>query len=90
MRRHSGSHRTPTARKPAAAPAPDLAESLITPGDLARFAKVSPRTVERWRLRGGGPAFVLIARNVVRYEVAAVRAWLAARSRSSTSDGGAR
>jgi hypothetical protein len=47
----------------------------------------SPRTLEGWRLRGGGPRFLKIGRRVI-YRRRDLDNWLAARERASTSDRG--
>ena len=47
----------------------------------------SERTLEGWRVRGGGPRFLKIGRRVV-YRRRDLDAWLAARERASTSDPG--
>ncbi len=47
----------------------------------------SERTLEGWRLRGGGPRYLKIGRRVV-YRCRDLDAWLAARERTSTSDRG--
>lgn len=46
------------------------------------------RSLENYRLRGGGPPFYKIGARVV-YDSAELDAWLAARRRISTSDRGA-
>jgi excisionase family DNA binding protein len=46
---------------------------------------VEPRTLEGWRLRGGGPPYVKVGR-LVRYRRADLDRWVAERTRASTSD----
>lgn len=46
---------------------------------------VQPRTLESWRLRGGGPRYVQVGR-LIRYRRLTLEQWLAERERSSTSD----
>jgi hypothetical protein len=46
---------------------------------------VSPRTMQRWRLEGTGPAFVAVGR-LIRYRPADLDAWLDGRLRRSTSE----
>ena len=48
---------------------------------------LSPRTLEQWRVRGGGPPFLKIGGGV-RYQLADLDEWLASRRRKSTSDPG--
>jgi len=57
---------------------------------LARRLRISPRTVEGWRVRGGGPPFLRIGRGRGRiiYDLADVEIWLVSCRRISTSDTG--
>ena len=57
--------------------------------DLARRWSVSPRTLERWRWIGEGPAFLKIGGRVV-YRLEDVEAYEAKNLRSNTSAAGAR
>ena len=50
---------------------------LLTTEAAARQLGVSPRTMEGWRSRGGGPQYVSISRNVVRYRASDLDAWVA-------------
>jgi hypothetical protein len=47
---------------------------------------IPPRTAQRWRASGGGPAFVRLGRRRVVYRVADVERWLAERTYSSIAD----
>jgi predicted DNA-binding transcriptional regulator AlpA len=62
---------------------PSAAQKPMTSESLADYLEVSVRTVERWRITGGGPDFVPISRNVVRYLPSDVDAWLRSRARKS-------
>ena len=55
--------------------------------ELAAFLGLSPRTLDRYRVSGGGPKFHKFG-NRVRYARADVEAWAAERRYSSTSDEG--
>ena len=55
--------------------------------ELAAFLGLSPRTLDRYRVSGGGPKFHKFG-NRVRYARADVEAWAAERRYSSTSDVG--
>ena len=55
--------------------------------ELASFLGLSPRTLDRYRVSGGGPKFHKFG-NRVRYARADVEAWAAERRYSSTSDEG--
>lgn len=50
--------------------------ALLTTAEVAAICRVTPRTVERWRWRGAGPPFVRIGKRTIRYESAAVLAFL--------------
>jgi excisionase family DNA binding protein len=55
--------------------------------EAAEYLGVSPRTLEKWRLHGGGPHYCRPpGRHVVRYAVADLDRWLGAGRRRSTSD----
>jgi len=55
-------------------------EALLTTAEAADFLGLSPRTLEGLRRKGGGPAFVALSRNVVRYQPSALRSWIESRS----------
>jgi hypothetical protein len=68
---------------------------VIDPGDeifdtkgAAAFVKVSDRTMEGFRVRGGGPHFLNPSPKIVRYLKSDLIAWLRDHRRVSTSDGG--
>lgn len=46
----------------------------------------SVRTLQMWRLRGGGPPFIKL-RSAVRYDPLAVDAWMDSQARHNTSGG---
>lgn len=54
--------------------------------DLARRWSLSPRTLERWRWTGEGPAFLKVGGRVA-YRLQDIEAWEADRLRSSTAEG---
>ena len=62
---------------------------LMSQTQLARRLEVSRRTLERWRVEGGGPPFLKVGRGV-RYDDNDLAAWIAAQRRLSTSDPGPR
>lgn len=53
--------------------------------EAADFLKLSPRTLEKHRVTGGGPRFRKLGRRVV-YAVADLEAWANERICSNTSD----
>jgi predicted DNA-binding transcriptional regulator AlpA len=62
--------------------------SLLTTSDAARLLGYSPRALENWRYRGGGPRFVRVSAKSVRYRRADLDTWIEERLRVSTSDDG--
>lgn len=52
--------------------------------ELASMLNMSQRTLQGWRLKGKGPAFVKFGASV-RYATETVEAWIAGQNRSSTS-----
>jgi len=53
-------------------------------GVIAKRLACKVKTLQAWRHRGGGPAFVKVGR-LVRYRVEDVESWLDSRRRASTS-----
>jgi excisionase family DNA binding protein len=58
---------------------------LLTTHEAAAYLRLSPRTLENWRVRGGGPRFRKLGDRVL-YAQAELDQWQAARDRTSTSD----
>jgi hypothetical protein len=59
-------------------------ENLLNTVEAAEQLRVKKQTLENWRLRGEGPAFIKVGRRVF-YRLSVVDAWLAGRVRNSTS-----
>jgi hypothetical protein len=47
---------------------------------------IPPRTAQRWRASGGGPAFIRLGKRRIVYRVTDVERWLAERTFSSRAD----
>jgi len=58
---------------------------LLKTETLAEQISVSPRTLERWRIEGSGPAFLKAGRRVLYYSKD-VHAWLKSNRFLSTSN----
>jgi len=76
--------------RPPAAPATTSAavaqpQRYLTNDEAADYLRLSPRTLEKQRVLGGGPKFRKFGRRVM-YAVADLDAWAAERSFESTSD----
>lgn len=52
---------------------------------LADWLRESPSTIQKWRVKGGGPKFVKLPK-AVRYQVRAVRDWIEGKTVSSTAE----
>lgn len=63
-------------------------DALLFQSEAAYLLGNSERTLEAWRLHGGGPPFIALGRRTVRYRRGDLLAWIAARRRQSTSDPG--
>jgi len=59
---------------------------LLSEMDLAARLKLSPRTLQSWRLTGNGPKFVKISSKAVRYRAEDVMRWTEGLLRQSTSE----
>lgn len=60
---------------------------LLSTGEAGEFLGISPRTLEDWRLRGGGPVFHKVGRRLVRYDLADLTDFLDRCARTNTSGG---
>ncbi|MBF0293004.1 MAG: helix-turn-helix domain-containing protein [Nitrospinae bacterium] len=54
--------------------------------EAAEYLSVAVRTLQAWRLRGGGPKYVSISRRCVKYRLADLDMWVADKLATSTSD----
>ena len=81
----------PVPLRPAAAPATTATPQSVQPAryltndEAAEFLRLSPRTLEKQRVIGGGPRFRKFGRRVM-YAVADLESWADARSFEATSD----
>lgn len=60
------------------------AQDIMRERAAADYLQVSMRTLQSWRVKGGGPCFLKLGR-AVRYERKALDAWLAARRYENTA-----
>ena len=67
-----------------------ISEALLDPPITARLLGVKPRTLEGWRRRGRGPAFVRLGGKTVRYRRKDLDRWLAERTVNDDSPGSLR
>lgn len=77
----------PAPVRPAAAAAAPLAQPqrYLTNDEAAAYLRLSPRTLEKQRVIGGGPRFRKFGRRVM-YAVADLDTWADSRSFEATSD----
>ena len=61
--------------------------TLLTESQVASRLAVSPRTLQMWRLKGGGPPFVKMG-SAVRYRPDDIEHWVSDNLRAHTADPG--
>src|SRR5215212_4255152 len=79
------SHPTPVCAPQS--PAPTANPEFLTTDEAGAFLRLSPRTLEKQRVLGGGPRFRKFGARVV-YAAADLRAWADSRAYDMTSDPG--
>jgi len=67
---------------------PDYMDRLISERDAADYLSVSMRTLQGWRLKGGGPPYVKVGTKSIRYRRRDLATWTEAHVRAHTSDDG--
>jgi hypothetical protein len=75
------------APQPAAVPPAPANPEFLTTDEAGAFLRLSPRTLEKQRVLGGGPRFRKFGARVV-YAAADLRAWADSRAYDMTSDPG--
>lgn len=78
----------PREQEPTATPTPAVVQPsarYLSNDEAAAFLRLSPRTLEKLRVIGGGPRFRKFGRRVM-YAVADLEAWADARSFENTFD----
>ncbi|WP_447974624.1 helix-turn-helix transcriptional regulator [Nitrospira sp. Kam-Ns4a] len=53
-----------------------ITEMYLDEQQVAEMLRISRRTLQAWRLRGGGPPYVKIGSRMVRYRETEVLQWL--------------
>jgi hypothetical protein len=93
-KRRSETHQAPPPPRPGVLPSTDnqLQESAMLPervflnnDEAAQFLNLSPRTLEKQRVIGGGPRFRKFGRRVL-YAVSDLKVWANERTCETTSD----
>jgi len=67
-------------------PASDYLDGLIDEAAAAEFLGYTPRALQNWRVRGGGPKFVRVSSRSIRYRRRDLIEWAESRLRCSTSE----
>ena len=67
---------------------PDHPQAMLTTTQAAGVLGLSPRTLEQFRVKGGGPEYFALGKRAIRYRRYVLENWLDARRRVSTSDPG--
>lgn len=65
---------------------PDGCSPALTQAQAAAYTGLAEATLETLRSRGGGPRFVKLSRNLIRYRLHDLDAFLDARTVASTSE----
>ena len=65
-------------------PAPASSAGWLSPSDAAAYMSVSTQFLQALRTDGGGPKYVKLSAKMIRYERAALDAWLVERAHKST------
>lgn len=60
-------------------------DQLMTEKEAAGILCYSKRALQNWRVRGGGPEYVKVNGNSVRYQMSDLTAWIDARKQKHTS-----
>ena len=63
-------------------------EAYLTETEAGERLGFSIRTLQGWRMKGGGPPFLKISARAIRYRASDLDAWILSRVRTSTSDPG--
>lgn len=60
--------------------------ALLKPEEAAEIISLTPRALEAWRSRGGGPRYVKVSAHCVRYRRVDLMDWAEGRLRAGTRD----
>jgi predicted DNA-binding transcriptional regulator AlpA len=58
---------------------------LLNEVEAGQFLSLSHRTLQNWRVKGGGPKYLKIGAKSVRYRITDLQSWLDNATRSHTS-----
>lgn len=60
-------------------------DQLMTETEAAGFLCYSKRALQNWRVRGGGPEYVKVNGNSVRYQMRDLTSWIDARKQNHSA-----
>ncbi|MGE0827432.1 MAG: helix-turn-helix transcriptional regulator [Candidatus Binatia bacterium] len=60
-------------------------DALLLENQAAAFLGFSPRALQSWRQRGGGPAFVRVSARAIRYRKKDLIAWAESKLQTNTA-----
>lgn len=60
-------------------------DQLLTEKEAAALICYSPRALQNWRVRGGGPAYVKVSARSIRYQRRDVLKWIEDRKQLNTA-----
>jgi len=60
-------------------------DQLLTEKEAAALICYTPRALQNWRVRGGGPKYVRVSARSIRYQRRDVLKWIEERKQSHTS-----
>jgi len=61
---------------------------LVSEKIAAEHLDLSVRTLQAWRMRGGGPVYISISRKCVKHRIYDLDSWVSDRIKTSTSEQG--
>ena len=64
----------------------EIFDSLVRQEEAATILAVTPRCLENWRHRGGGPSYVKISARCIRYRRSALKDFIDECVRTNTTD----
>ena len=58
----------------------------LTVKEAAEYLRLAPQTLDKFRHFGGGPEYIRVTARAIRYERAALDAWMAERRQTACAD----
>jgi predicted DNA-binding transcriptional regulator AlpA len=59
---------------------------MLNEMDAAKLLCLSHRTLQKWRVQGGGPRFKRYSGRCIRYQMSNIQDWLASKTYANTSE----